>query len=259
MTGVAALNIIYCKRVSAQLWGFSLGVFSRVTSLLKANINDVLARSERPEQELQSWMADLRAERRRAHLQVLRCITDEKRLEIQIREREELVGQWQQRAQMAVDRDQDDLAREALQARQTSAVVLQALQRQYESQRDLVAQLEDAIRQLDYRYQEAEIRKQQILDEYRIARAQRSAMEALGKANGLTRSDELTRVEEHLQTERGLAAAETEFASDSMEDQFRKLEMEGSIEEELVRLKLASGKGAPEVSAPPRAPAALPD
>ena len=222
-------------------------IFKRINDLVKANINDLLGRVEDPEKMLNQLMTDLRDEKKKAQLQVVRCIADEKRLEQQVRDHQDKLRQWQQRAEVAVLRDEDELAREAISRRNEYATMVEELTRQWEEQHQMAEQLKDALDQLDRRYKEAEFRKQHLLNRHRAAVATQKAAETMVK---LTRNDHLEgfgKVEERIQEIGALASANAEMQRVDLDDRFRQLESEGVVEHDLMQLKLQLGKPIPQL------------
>src|SRR5579872_1568282 len=94
-----------------------MGLFDRLSTLLKSNINDLISTAENPEKMLNQIIVDMRSQLVKAKQQVAAAIADEKRLQDQamaeLREAEE----WERRAMLAVKEGKDDLAKQALMRR----------------------------------------------------------------------------------------------------------------------------------------------
>ena len=238
-----------------------MGIFKRINDLLKANINDMLGRVENPEKMLNQLMSDLREEKRKAHNQVLKCIADEKRLEQQVRDHQEKLTQWQKRAEVAVMRDEDELAREAIARRNEYTTMVDELTRQWEEQHQMAEQLKDALEQIARRYKEAEFQKQHLVNKYRAAEANRRATETMVKLSNTDHMEGFAKVEEKIQDMGAMASANVELHMSDLDDRFRQLESEGVVEHDLMQLKLQMGKQVPQLPSAAGAPggqAALP-
>ena len=231
-----------------------MGIIKRITELAKANINHIIDTATDPERMLNQLMAELREEKRKAQLQVVRCIADEKRLEQQVREHQEKLAQWQKRAEVAVLRDEDDLAREAISRRNEYATMVDELTRQWEEQHQTAEQLKDALEQLDRRYREADMRKQHLLNRYRASQTTKRAAETITKLSNVDHMEGFAKVAEKIQDTAALAAANRDMQSVSLEDQFARLESEGVVEHDLMQLKLQMGKTVPQLGAGNGAP-----
>ena len=90
------------------------GVFSRMTDILKSNINEVLDRAEDPEKMIRQMVREMEAAVSKATASVGTAVANQKRLERQYKEKEDQVGEWQGKAERAVEAGEDDLARRAL-------------------------------------------------------------------------------------------------------------------------------------------------
>src|SRR5512140_3107095 len=91
-----------------------MGIFSRIGTLFKSNLNDVISKAENPEKMLNQIVVDMQNQLVEAKKQVAVSIADQKRLEKQRDEQAELSKEWERKAMLAVRASDDNLAREAL-------------------------------------------------------------------------------------------------------------------------------------------------
>src|ERR671932_2798788 len=91
-----------------------MGIFDRLSTLLRSNINDLISRSEDPEKMLNQIITDMRAQLVKAKQQVAAAIADEKRLRDQADQEFRQAQDWERRAMLAVQEGRDDLAKQAL-------------------------------------------------------------------------------------------------------------------------------------------------
>src|SRR5688572_33266175 len=91
-----------------------MGLFDRLASLLKSNINDLISSAEDPEKMLNQIIVDMRAQLVKAKQQVAGAIADERRLRDQADAEYRQAQEWEQRAVLAVKESRDDLAKQAL-------------------------------------------------------------------------------------------------------------------------------------------------
>src|SRR3954454_673812 len=92
----------------------SMGILDRVSTLLRANVNDMIDRAEDPEKVVKQLIIDMNNQLLQVKTQVAASIADEKLLYRRYQDNEAKAADWQQRADLAVERGQDDMAREAL-------------------------------------------------------------------------------------------------------------------------------------------------
>lgn len=91
-----------------------MGLFSRIGTLFKSNINDVISKAEDPEKMLNQVVLDMQTQLVEAKKQVAVSIADQKRLEKQRDEQGDLGQEWERKAMLAVRANDEALAREAL-------------------------------------------------------------------------------------------------------------------------------------------------
>src|SRR3954466_4871255 len=91
-----------------------MGLLDRVSTLIRANLNDVIDRAENPSKMIKQVILDMENQLLQVKTQVAISIADQHMLEKKARESEERVAEWLRKAELAVDKRQDDLARAAL-------------------------------------------------------------------------------------------------------------------------------------------------
>src|SRR4029077_12723595 len=91
-----------------------MGLIDRVSTLLRANINDLISRAEDPEKMLSQILVDMRSQLAKAKQQVATAIADEKRLRDQADGEYRQAADWQKRAMLALQENREDLAKQAL-------------------------------------------------------------------------------------------------------------------------------------------------
>src|SRR5688500_3120357 len=91
-----------------------MGIFDRLSTLLKSNLNDLISSAENPEKMLNQIIVDMRSQLAQAKQQVASAIADEKRLKDQVDNEFKAAEDWERRAMLAVQEGRDDLAKQAL-------------------------------------------------------------------------------------------------------------------------------------------------
>src|SRR2546426_12008295 len=87
-----------------------MGIFDRLSTLIRSNISDLIARAEDPEKMLNQLIVDMRSQLAKAKQQVAGAIADEKRLAAQVDQEKQSAGDWEKRAVLAGQEGRDDLA-----------------------------------------------------------------------------------------------------------------------------------------------------
>src|SRR2546427_7110145 len=91
-----------------------MGIFDRLSTLIRSNINDLISRAENPEKMLNQLIVDMRTQLAKAKQQVAAAIADEKRLSAQAEQEKKLAEDWEKRAVLAVQEGRDDLAQQGV-------------------------------------------------------------------------------------------------------------------------------------------------
>jgi len=79
-----------------------MGIFDRLSTLIRSNINELISRAENPEKMLNQLIVDMRSQLAKAKQQVAAAIADEKRLAAQVDQEKKSAGDWERRAVLAV-------------------------------------------------------------------------------------------------------------------------------------------------------------
>lgn len=140
-----------------------MGILSRMSRILKSNLNDLLDRAENPEKMLAQCIADMEDSLREAKDGIARSMADEKKLQKQLSEARTMEQRWAEKAEQAVASGQDNLAREAIKKRQLYSRLVQDYERELQEQRETVASLKDQYKELTVKLQEARDRRRAIL------------------------------------------------------------------------------------------------
>ena len=91
-----------------------MGIFTKLSTVIKSNINDLISRAENPEKMLNQIIIDMRDQLAKAKREVAAAIADERKLKAQLETEVKQARDWQHRAMLAVKEGRDDLAKQAL-------------------------------------------------------------------------------------------------------------------------------------------------
>ncbi|HWA14886.1 MAG TPA: PspA/IM30 family protein, partial [Gemmatimonadales bacterium] len=91
-----------------------MGIFDRLSTLIRSNINDLITRAENPEKMLNQLIGDMKGQLAKAKQQVASSIADEKKLQADAENMKKQADDWERRAMLAVQENRDDLAKQAL-------------------------------------------------------------------------------------------------------------------------------------------------
>lgn len=219
---------------------------SRAWTVLRSNLNSVISRAEDPEKMLNQIVVDMQQQLAGAKQEVAVAIADEKRLEQQYLAEAEQAREWERKATLAVEKGQDDLAREALRRQAEHARYAVEYRKQWEGQRESTEKLRTALHDLQRKIEEARRKKNLLVARQRRADAQakiHQTMSGLSDTSAFETFDRMaTKVEE---TEaRAAAAVELgeELSGEALEKKFAALEAGQDVEQALAALKARTGR-----------------
>ena len=218
-------------------------IFDRLTRLIRANVNDLIDQAEDPEKMIDQILREMHESIVGARAQVAAMIAQEKELELDVNETKKLASEWGKKAERAVTAGKDDLAREALRRKRDNEENSAIYAEQLAAQEQAVTRLKDQLRQLEAKYQTTLGARDSLVARQRRAKAQRQVAEAVVVFTPLDPSSELDRMERKIRSEEAHAMAALEMGDESFVSQFRALEAESDVEDELDALKRALGTG----------------
>jgi phage shock protein A len=218
-----------------------MALLERVSTLVRANLNDLIDKAEHPEKMIKQVILDMHNQLLQVKTQVAIAIADQHLLEKKRKENEDKVAEWMRKAELAVDKKQDDLARVALERGESYRELTDGFAQQITDQKAQVENLKTALRQLEQKLTEAQAKADLLIAQHRRARAVGKASDAkmaAGNGSSVAAFDRMKRKVAHSEA---LSHAKSEIAADNMEERLAALEKEDRIEQLLVELKTKRG------------------
>ena len=208
-----------------------MGVFSRFKDIVNANINALLDKAEDPEKMLKLMMQEMEDTLIELKSNCAARMASRIRLERRIEEQKALISRWQSRAELAVDKGRDDLARDALIEKKKELATLSSLMKDLDSYSEIIDQSKSEINQLEEKLSQAKLKLKGLQEKARAAEAEALANERL-KRNTESHFDDLESIIDRINAEN-----ELNRPSRTTADKFRDLEEQEEIEKELEALK----------------------
>jgi phage shock protein A len=224
----------------------TMGIFSKLSTLLRSNLNDMIARAENPEKVLNQIILDMRDQLTKAKQEVAVAIADERKLKAQAEEEAKQAQAWERKAMLAVEAGRDDLARQALLRQEEYAERAQSLYETWQRQAAEMERLKDSLRQLNSKIEEARRKKNLLVAKQKRAQAQKRIHETMAGLSDRSAFETFDRMAERIEeTERrALAAAEVSEelnAGDILDKEFAQLEKGDTADARLLELKRKMG------------------
>lgn len=219
-----------------------MGVLDRVSQILRANINDLLNHAEDPEKILNQIIADMEDALRQGKSSVADQIAQEKMIQSDLDAAKKSADDWGKKAELAVSKNADDLAREALHRQNDYSAQVDIYQKQLDAQHQAVQKLKADLDALDTKYQEARRNKDMLIARAKRADTQTRVAQASAKISSVDYSSDLAHMERRIQEKEARVAAVGEMESDSVEEKFKKLGSDAGVDDQLAALKKKLGK-----------------
>ncbi len=191
-----------------------MGILDRVTTIVRANVNDLLDQAENPEVMLDQYIRELESGVAEAREELVNAMADEKRLAAKLEERKRRVRDWEEKAEQALRLGREETARAALRAAQAYQEEADATSAAWAEQRDKVSDLQAGYEEVQKRAEAIRADRDVLLSKHRATQAKEklsAAKTSAGKANAAIKGIE--RMTERLEMEAARAAAREEIAA----------------------------------------------
>ncbi|CAG0947484.1 Phage shock protein A [Anaerolineae bacterium] len=219
-----------------------MGVLDRINQILRSNINDLLDQAEDPEKILNQILRDMEGALAKGQSQVAEQIAQEKMIQNDLETAKKNADDWGKKAELAVSKGMDDLAREGLHRQSDYEAQVGIYEKQLEVQKQAVAKLKGDLAALDAKYQDARRNKDMLIARAKRAAAQQQITSASAKISSVDYGSDLARMERRIQEKEARVAASEEMKTTSVDEQFKKLGADDDIEKRLAALKQKMGK-----------------
>jgi len=237
-----------------------MNMFDRFKRVAEANINNVLGKMEDPEKVLSQAVEDLQKDLVTIRQSYAEVMATQKRMQRQKDQADQLADEWYRRAQLALEKGDDELAREALSRKQQQADASSSLDEQVAVQSDSLSKLYDSMTALESKISEARSMKDQYIARARTAKTATKVNDMLSNVGGTSSMDAFERMKEKVEMLETQAevSGQLQFGAGTadMESRFKELEAGSSVDDELSKMKRQLA--GPSDEAPPPAAKSLP-
>src|SRR5262245_49762386 len=234
-----------------------MGIFSRLGTLIKSNLNDLISKAEDPEKMLNQVLTDMGNQLIEAKRQIAASIADEKRLRKQADQESATAKEWERKAMMAVRAGDDELAKQALLRQKEHENLTAQFEEQWTSQKTAVDRLKDTLRTLNDKVEEAKRKKNILIARKKRAEAQKAIQETMSGLSDTSAFDTFSRMADKIDQLEAEAEAGHELAGelsgDTLATRFKQLDKTSGADLALAELKAKMG-----LAPPPEAKGALP-
>ncbi|MBW4538544.1 MAG: PspA/IM30 family protein [Myxacorys chilensis ATA2-1-KO14] len=228
-----------------------MGLFDRISRVVRSNVNDMVSKAEDPEKILEQAVIDMQEDLVQLRQAVATAIASQKRTQQQHNQAQSESNNWQQRAQLALQKGDENLAREALQRKKTHTETANALKGQLDQQLTQVETLKRSLIALEGKISEAKTKKDMLKARASAAKAQEQLQGMVSNMGTNTAMAAFERMEDKVLQSEARAQAAGELAGADLESQFARLES-GDVDLELEAMKqqMLAGSAQPQAALP---------
>jgi len=225
-----------------------MGLFSRMGDIINSNLNAMIDKAENPEkiarliiQEMEDTLVEVRTD-------AARNIAERKELRRKGEQYDERAEEWAKKAELALEKGREDLARGALQAKRQSEEMADVVRREIDILDEAVGKADSDLEKLQLKLDEAKAKHRSLAMRSNVAKNQirmRSTMANDKVGDALARYERMERKVDELEAH---VEAFDLGSGESLESQFAKLESDEAVENELADLKKRIEKNAKKVA-----------
>ena len=214
-----------------------MALLERVSTLIRANLNDLIDKAEDPEKMIKQVILDMQNQLLQVKTQVAIAIADQHLLEKKHKENDEKISEWTRKAELAVSKKEDDLARAALHRVESYREMAASFAQQVGDQKTQVENLKTALRQLEQKLTEAQAKADVLMAQHRRARAVGKAHDARTAIGDGSKSAAFDRMKRKVAHNEAVSQAKSELGADDIEGRLNAIEKEDRIEQLLAEMK----------------------
>ncbi len=214
-----------------------MGLFDRISRVVRANVNDMVSKAEDPEKVLEQAILDMQEDLVQMRQAVASAIASQKRTEQQYNQTSTEANNWQQRAQLALQKGDEGLAREALTRKKTNADSAATLKIQLDQQVQMVDTLRKNLIALEGKISEAKTKKDMLKARASAAKANEQLPQVVGNMSTGSAMSAFERMEDKVLQMEARSQAAADLAGADLESQFAMLESGNNVDDELAAMK----------------------
>ena len=222
-----------------------MGILERIGDLAKANINDLLDKAENPEKMVKQIIIDMEAQITKATQALGQAMASQKQAERQLENAKQTSADWEAKAKMALQSGNEELAKKALANKVTADSNIQSLQSSYDQISAQTAELKSRVEVLRSKLDEARMKQNMLIARARMAEAQKGVATSLSGTDSTSAFSKLDKMEKKIEGQEAEAEAFSSMSGDTTfaKDEFKEMEQQNSVNDELERLKKEMGQG----------------
>lgn len=214
-----------------------MGIFTRFRDIISSNINAMLDRAEDPEKLIRLMIREMEDTLVELKASCASVIAERKKIQRRLHELQSRQELWAKRAQLAVDRQRDDMAREALVEKRRFSQMARSLDQELVQHTELLDQYRDDIAQLEQKLHNAKEKQHMLVQRHLHAQRAKAAQQEIRRMDNYETIAKFEELESRIDRMEAEAELVNPVPKSTLEAAFDKLNMDEDIESELSALK----------------------
>ncbi len=225
-----------------------MGVFSRLSDILKSNINDLLDKAEDPEKMVKQIIIDMQKELTIATQNLGKAKASERLAQKKMDDAVKISESWESKAKAALSQGNQEMAKQALAKKVKADDDVAAYTEMYQSICTQTEAIEDQVEVLKSKLDEAKSRQAMLIARSQMADTRKALAKSQGGFDGASALEKFDRMEEKIQRKEAEADAFAEIGGndDELVESFDQIEKDAKVDAELARLMAEMNGGAAE-------------
>ena len=233
-----------------------MGLFDRISRVVRSNLNDIVSNAEDPEKMLEQSVLEMQEDLVQLRQGVAQAIAAQKRSEQQYNQSQNEANKWQRNAQLALQKGDENLARQALERKKSFSENANTIKTTLDSQVGQIDTLKRSLIGLESKISEAKTKKDMLKARSAAAKAQENLQSTVGRLGTSSAAAAFERMEEKVLMQEARGQAAGELAGADLESQFAQLESGSGVDDELAALKAQMSLGPATSATTPALPQA---
>jgi phage shock protein A len=214
-----------------------MALLERVTTLIRANLNDLIDKAVEPEKMIKQVILDMENQLIQVKTQVAVALADQHLLEKKRIETEEKAAEWMQKAELAVEKEKEDLARAALERSISHKQMAERFKQQEADQKTQTEILKSSLKTLGEKLAEAQSKRDLLIAQLRRNRMMNKTVEAPIDGGDEFQNPLPDRIAEGMTRSESMSKIKADLVGDDIENQFASLEKDDQVNQLLAELK----------------------
>ncbi len=222
-----------------------MGLFTRLGRMIRSNVNSIMDAAENPEKTLEQLIHDMEDNHQQAKEQVTQAMVDQRKIEKKVAElRQEAIG-WKSKAQLAVTKGDDTLARAALVRYKSAQETVTQYEQEADRQVKAVESLKQALVTLQAKIEDAKRRKKELITRKRIAETKMQISTTVSEVKESDAFNEFERIASKIEDLEVKSGVMLELSGEPVKEEIKLLEQASEVDCELEKLKAEMGVDKP--------------